>query len=89
MLVAYGGEVDTHLGIARSLLQRWKEQRSSKPVDEVFPGHGRLAPKAQRIRDLEKQRGMAVRLGQRTADESQDRREKCLTDEKSTAYAPI
>jgi transposase len=47
-------EVATHLGIARSLLQRWKEQLSSKPAAEVFPGHGRLAPAAQKIRDLEK-----------------------------------
>ena len=48
-------EVATHLGIARSLLQRWREQLSSKPVAEVFPGHGRLAPQAQKVRDLEKQ----------------------------------
>jgi transposase len=33
-------EVATHLGIARSLLQRWREQLSSKPAPEVFPGHG-------------------------------------------------
>jgi transposase len=45
-------EVATHLGIARSLLQRWKEQRATKP-SEAFPGHGRLAPQARRIRELE------------------------------------
>jgi transposase-like protein len=32
-------EVATHLGIARSLLQRWWEQVVSKPVAEVFPSH--------------------------------------------------
>lgn len=45
-------EVATHLGIARSLLQRWKEQLATKP-SEAFPGRGRLAPQARRIRDLE------------------------------------
>ena len=35
-------EVSAHLGIARSLLQRWREQLSSKPAPEVFPGHGRV-----------------------------------------------
>ena len=35
-------EVATHLGIARSLLQRWKEQAASKPAAEIFPGHGRV-----------------------------------------------
>ena len=45
-------EVATNLGIARSLLQRWKEQLATTPR-EAFPGRGRLAPQAQRIRDLE------------------------------------
>ena len=45
-------EVATHLGIARSLLQRWKEQLATTQR-EAFPGRGRLAPQARRIRDLE------------------------------------
>jgi len=45
-------EVATHLGIARSLLQRWTEQLATTPR-EAFPGRGRLAPQARRIRDLE------------------------------------
>ena len=45
-------EVATNLGVARSLLQRWKEQLATTPR-EAFPGRGRLAPQAQRIRDLE------------------------------------
>src|SRR4029450_10206814 len=45
-------EVATHLGITRSLLQRWREQLSTAP-SEAFPGKGRLRPQAQRIRELE------------------------------------
>jgi len=33
-------EVATHLGIARSLLQRWREQLTDTPT-EAFPGRGR------------------------------------------------
>ena len=47
-------EVATHLGIARSLLQRWKEQLAAAPR-EAFPGKGRLPAPAQRVRDLEQQ----------------------------------
>src|SRR5947207_14131977 len=45
-------EVATHLGIARSLLQRWREQLTDTPT-EAFPGRGRLAPQARRVRELE------------------------------------
>src|SRR5207245_2983038 len=45
-------EVATHLGIARSLLQRWREQLTDTPT-EGFPGRGRLAPQARRVRELE------------------------------------
>ena len=45
-------EVATHLGITRSLLQRWREQLTTAPSD-AFPGKGRLRPQAQRIRELE------------------------------------
>jgi transposase len=48
-------EVATHLvGIARSLLQRWREQAVSKPAAEVFRGHGRVIRQAEKIRELEK-----------------------------------
>ena len=47
-------EVATHLGIARSLLQRWREQLSKAPT-EAFPGHGRVPASAQHVRDLEAQ----------------------------------
>jgi len=45
-------EVATHLGIARSLLQRWREQLTDTPT-YAFPGCGRLAPQARRVRELE------------------------------------
>ena len=45
-------EVATHLGIARSLLQRWKEQLAAAS-HEAFPGKGRLPAPTQRVRDLE------------------------------------
>jgi putative transposase len=47
-------EVAAHLGIARSLLQRWREQLSSKPAPEVFPGHGRVTGQAAKLREFEK-----------------------------------
>src|SRR5215813_8436280 len=55
-------EVATHLGITRSLLQRWREQLSAAP-SEAFPGKGRLRPQAQRIREL----------GQKLRDVTQER----------------
>src|SRR6185436_13197508 len=47
-------EVSAHLGIARSLVQRWREQLSSKPAPEVFAGHGRVTGQAAKIHELEK-----------------------------------
>ena len=47
-------EVAAHLGIARSLLQRWREQLSSRLASEVFRGHGRVTGQAAKIRELEK-----------------------------------
>jgi len=47
-------EVARDLGIARSLLQRWKEQLDRSP-QEVFPGKGRLSSQAEEVRRLQKQ----------------------------------
>ena len=47
-------EVARSLGIARSLLQRWKEQIEDRP-DQAFPGQGNASDEKQRIRELEKQ----------------------------------
>jgi transposase len=47
-------EVAHDLGIARSLLQRWKTQLAREPdVPVAFPGVGRLAPQAEQLRQLQ------------------------------------
>lgn len=54
-LVEDGGsvnEVAHDLGIARSLLQRWRTQLRREP-EVPFPGTGRLAPQAEQIRQLQ------------------------------------
>ena len=47
-------EVARDLGIARSLLQRWREELSSSE-SKGFPGKSRGSGQARRIRELEKQ----------------------------------
>jgi len=54
-LVAGGRSVNAvahDLGIARSLLQRWRSQLQREP-EVAFPGTGRLAPEAEQIRQLQ------------------------------------
>jgi transposase len=54
-LVAGGRSVNAvahDLGIARSLLQRWKTQLAREP-EAAFPGTGRLAPPAEQLRQLQ------------------------------------
>jgi transposase len=47
-------EVAHDLGIARSLLQRWKTQLARESdVPAAFPGSGRLAPQAEQLRELQ------------------------------------
>lgn len=46
-------EVAHDLGIARSLLQRWKTQLAREPEMPAFPGSGRLAPQAEQLRQLQ------------------------------------
>jgi transposase len=47
-------EVAHDLGIARSLLQRWKTQLAREPEGPAaFPGTGRLAPQAEQLRQLQ------------------------------------
>ena len=45
-------EVAQSLGIARSLLQYWKDQLERKKPAEVFPGHG--SPEQQEIAELKR-----------------------------------
>ena len=47
-------EVARSLGIAHSLLQRWKEQLDQRP-SEAFPGQGNASGDKERIRQLEKE----------------------------------
>ena len=47
-------DVARSLGIARSLLQRWKDQLDRKRLPEVFPGPGHRGPDAQEVAELRK-----------------------------------
>jgi len=47
-------DVANSLGIARSLLQRWKDQLDRKRSPEVFPGSGNRPPDAQEVAELRK-----------------------------------
>ena len=44
-------DVARSLGVARSLLQRWKEQLEAKS-DDAFPGQGKQSGEAEEIRKL-------------------------------------
>ncbi len=46
-------EVARSLGIARSLLQRWREQLDERSA-EAFPGQGNASGEKERVRQLEK-----------------------------------
>ncbi len=48
-------EVAHDLGIARSLLQRWREQLGRHPQSEAFPGTGRRGAAAEDVRRLQQQ----------------------------------
>ena len=47
-------EVARSLGIARSLLQRWREQLERKD-EQAFPGRGRPGAELEELRRLQKQ----------------------------------
>ncbi len=46
-------EVARSLGVARSLLQRWREQLDERSA-EAFPGQGNASGEKERVRQLEK-----------------------------------
>lgn len=46
-------EVARDLGIARGLLQRWKDQLAREP-QEAFPGKGYLTARAEEVRRLQR-----------------------------------
>ena len=47
-------EVAQSLGIARSLLQYWRNQLDKKKPAEVFPGPGQRSPEQQEIAELKR-----------------------------------
>ena len=47
-------EVAQNLGIARSLLQRWKEQLAQRS-EEAFPGQGNARSEVEELRQVRKQ----------------------------------
>ena len=47
-------DVARSLGIARSLLQRWKDQLDRKRPTEVFPATGNQTPEGQELAELRK-----------------------------------
>src|SRR5262245_14763038 len=53
-------EVVAHLGIARSLLQRWRKELSPKPVPDVFPRHGRVTGQAAKMETIIEKRGISI-----------------------------
>jgi transposase len=47
-------EIERDLGIGKSCLSRWK-QKASMNGRQAFPGHGRLTPEQERLRQLERE----------------------------------
>jgi transposase len=47
-------EIERDLGIGKSCLYRWA-QKSHMEGGQAFPGHGRLIPEQERIRQLERE----------------------------------
>ena len=47
-------EIERDLGIGAGCLSRWR-RKHSEAGDDAFPGHGRLAPEQERIRQLERE----------------------------------
>ena len=47
-------QIERDLGIGKGNLYRWK-RKLSKDGQDAFPGYGRLTPKQERIRQLERE----------------------------------
>jgi transposase len=47
-------QLERELGIGRGNLSRWKKQLAAHGED-AFPGHGRLTPEGERLRQLERE----------------------------------
>jgi len=49
-----GAQIERDLGIGAGCLCRWK-QKLAEDGENAFPGHGRLAPDQERMRQLERE----------------------------------
>ena len=47
-------QIERELGIGRGNLWRWK-RKLKRDSEQAFPGHGRLTPEQERIRQLERE----------------------------------
>jgi transposase len=47
-------EIEQELGIGKGVLVRWKRELAKDGAD-AFPGHGRLTPDEERVRQLERE----------------------------------
>jgi transposase len=47
-------QIERDLGIGAGNLYRWKQEQN-KDGEHAFPGHGRLTPEQERIRQLERE----------------------------------
>jgi transposase len=47
-------QLERELGIGKGNLWRWKQEFAANG-DEAFPGHGRLTPEQERVRQLERE----------------------------------
>lgn len=46
--------LEKELGLGKGIILNWKKELEGNG-DQAFPGHGRLAPEQQRLRDLERE----------------------------------
>ena len=49
-----GAQIERDLGLGSGCLTRWK-QKLAEEGENAFPGHGRLAPDQERMRQLERE----------------------------------
>ena len=47
-------QIERELGTGKGVLKRWKREFAAAG-DEAFPGHGRLAPEQEHVRQLERE----------------------------------
>ena len=50
-------QIEQDLGVGPGCLSRWKA-RFAQEGDHAFPGHGRVGPEQERLRDLERENAL-------------------------------